>query len=484
MRATHISITNLRAFDSFTVDLPSVCILSGQHGSGKSSIEEILKYSLGRRPLADKGTRGVEHDPTMLRMGAEKGEAVITFSEDSGVEHLRLVVTPDSTTRQIKTRGSKKWVAASAEIDAFAEAISYDPMVLKELSARERVAALLKVMPLEITSDEIHAAVVGTDMERLAWPQPSLDSISAAYQTLEISRRDLNRDVKSLTAHADELESALPPETQAGSDWSSIAAGTDAHIAALRKTEADTIQRLTKEVSDFKETAANIKVQGHLEIDEDINALISDLERKRAERKQVLSGKEADAVEGIRSKANAELAQVRAELTPEIERLTAEASAARTHAEEQQRTQGARQAAQKARATATEKEAKSNDLTASMERLAKLKQEVAGRMKIPGMTIESPGPGMEVDACRIEDGKLVPFSCWNDSDKDVACLKVAVLARGSYGLVCVDDISKYLPDRKKAIIDAAKRYSMESGMQFVFAEAVAGPLTVVDGAAV
>ena len=481
MRATHLKIDNLRAFESFEADLPAITILSGDHGTGKSSIEEILKYTLGRRPLADKGSRGVEHDPGMLRMGAERGEAVIRFDESSAVELLRVVVTHDSTRRETKTRGSKKWVAAASEIDSFAEAISYDPMTLKKMTAKERVAALLKVMPIEVTEAEIKAAVAGTEMENLPWPNPSLEAINAAYAIIEIQRRDINRDAKSLTAHADELESALPPDAVEGQNWSQVADGIDKRISALRKKENDTIQRLTNEVANTKRAASDNKIAKHNAIDIDINAKISVLERERESRKQAATQAETEAVDIARDAANKEVSAIRAEVGPEIQRLTAEAASARTQSEAQQRTAGARDAAAKARTSVAEKEIQSEQMTAALTRLAALKTEVAGRMKIPGLTIESPGPGFEVDACRKQDGKLVPFSLFNDSDQDLICLRVAVFARGSYGLVCVDDISGYTEARREKVIAAAREYSSKNGMQFVFGEAVPSPLEIKDG---
>lgn len=481
MRAISIKIENLKAFRLFESDLPAVTILQGTHGSGKSSIEEILKYALGRRPLADKGSRGVEHDPGMLRIGVEKGFAEIKFSDDSEVEVLRVTVARDSTKRETKTRGSKRWIAAAAEIDAFAEAISYDPMVLKTMSAKERVAALLKVMPISVTAQEITTAMNGVGVQATIFKlPPSLDAINAAHADIETQRRDINREAKSLTAHAEELEAALPPDAAEGQDWTQVAGDLDSRISSLKKTETDTINRLTRQVSDVKSHCTDDKAERYRVIDLDINAKIAVLERERESLKHVAAQDESDVVDSVRDAANKELTEVRAEIGPEIAKLTAEAASARTQVEAQQRTIGTREAAKKARESATEKETKSERMTAALTRLAALKTEVAGRMKIPGLTIESPGPGFEVDACRVQDGKLVPFSLFNDSDKDLVCLRVAVLARGSYGLVCVDDISGYIPERREKVIAAARQYSKEAGMQFILGEAVEGDLRVVD----
>jgi hypothetical protein len=65
-------------------------------------------YGLGRRPLADKGAKSVRHDPGMLHGTADKGELLITFSEDSPAEYFRCRVEPDGTERKVKMRGARR----------------------------------------------------------------------------------------------------------------------------------------------------------------------------------------------------------------------------------------------------------------------------------------------------------------------------------------------------------------------------------------
>ena len=57
MRLTSIQINNLAAFKDFKAELPAVALIGGKHGVGKSSIERVLMYGLGRRPLAAKGSK-------------------------------------------------------------------------------------------------------------------------------------------------------------------------------------------------------------------------------------------------------------------------------------------------------------------------------------------------------------------------------------------------------------------------------------------
>ena len=59
-------------------------------------------------------------------------------------------------------------------------------------------------------------------------------------------------------------------------------------------------------------------------------------------------------------------------------------------------------------------------------------------------------------------------------------LRVAVLGRGAYGLVCVDSLGEYTEARRSGVIGAAKRYAEEFHMQFLFGEATEGPLEIAD----
>jgi hypothetical protein len=96
-----------------------------------------------------------------------------------------------------------------------------------------------------------------------------------------------------------------------------------------------------------------------------------------------------------------------------------------------------------------------------------LKASVGSRMKIKGWTIASPREGQPVDICREEDGALIPFSRWNDADVDQACLRIAVLYRGPFGLVCVDNMGNWNAGRRESVIKTCKKYAVSEKMQFL-----------------
>ena len=123
---------------------------------------------------------------------------------------------------------------------------------------------------------------------------------------------------------------------------------------------------------------------------------------------------------------------------------------------------------------------KSSAMTAALERLTKLKAEIAGRMKVKGVVIATPRDGQPVDLCRPEGDALVPFSRWNDADKDAFALRMAVLFRGPCGIVCVDNMANWNAERREAIIARCKVLAAENKMQFLLGLASGGELRVTE----
>lgn len=85
-----------------------------------------------------------------------------------------------------------------------------------------------------------------------------------------------------------------------------------------------------------------------------------------------------------------------------------------------------------------------------------------------------------MDLCRLEGGALVPFSRWNDADKDAFALRMAILFRGPCGIVCVDNMANWNAERRAAIIARCKVLATENKMQFLLGVATDGELTVTE----
>ena len=490
MRITSITITNLAAFAEWSSLLPAVAILEGPHGVGKTSIERVLMYAFGRRPLAGKGSRAVQHDPGMLHGQAERGEAILTF-EGGDIESLRVVVKPDSTQRTVKMRGRKAWEDAGQLIDDITSALAYNPMSFADLEPKERIEAFLKVVPVDISVEETVAAIGGV----VPWVgKPSLEAINAIYEDIYKARTSENSAADTQAKYASQLEAALPPAVE-GDDWNAEVARLRADKAVLEASEAEEIKRVSKEFQDAKDAAAQVRRASESAVDkvlatdlDIIDQQIKALEAKKYELRSVadiqksgFATTETQAVESARAAANTEASEIRTHNAPIHATLTTDIATADERSRAAAQADVTRESARVARQEAEGHKAKSAAMTAALERLAALKAEVAGRMSIKGVTVASPRAGLPVDICRQEGESLVGFSRWNSASQDQFCLRMAILFRGACGVVCIDNLANFSPERQRGIIDSCRKYAREKGMQFLLGMATdSGELRIVD----
>ncbi len=484
MRITSISITNLAAFKDFTVKLPAVGVLEGKHGVGKSSLERVICYCFGLRPLAEKGQKSIMHNPTILHGTSERGECVLSF-DDGALESLRVRVTPDKTERTVKVRGKKSWELAGQQIYDITNALSYNPLEFRDLSPKERLEAFLKVVPVTITLEEVKAAVGGVVP---VTGDPSLESINALYEDIYKARTTENSAVDTQTKYAAQLEAALG-HVAPGENWDAEVARLRSEKSTLDASEQQEIQRIGKELAARKDALAADRRQADEILDRNVNAeldilreKISALENRRSQDKAKHAEAESIGIEAERTAANAKVSELRGANAPLHHKLTADIATAEERARKSAQDEGTRKAAEQARAEAQEHTVRSRAMTEALDRLKALKDAVAGRMSIKGVEIAAPRPGQPVDICRREGEALVPYSIWNDADADAFALRMAVLYRGPCGLVMIDNTGNWSPARRAQIIERCKKLAESDGMQFLLGTATdEGELRVVEG---
>ncbi len=479
MRLTSISITDLAGFAG-TVNFPlhAVSIIEGNHGTGKSSLLDVLSYAFGRRPLSEPGSRGVDHDAAMINGSKERGEAVIIFDDASS---LRVLVTTDSTTRQIKSPGTKKWDRATPQfIDSLVNALSYDPFSLKALSEKQRIEALLLASPVTVTQAEIEACLAGALGFRV--PEvPSIETVDTLSDHIRELRRTRNVAADTQRKHAQQLREALPASSQDDVDWQKQAhdkrndrEALTIELAGVKKLIGDTFRGHEQECKNNHQKAVDkakvVYDEAVAKLRDAYNAMVADSLKACNEE-----------IEAARALANKTVRDKQTEIQPKHEALTAEIATAEERALATAQVTGTRAAVDAADKEATTHQAESDKMTAAIERLAALKTTVAGRLKIPKITIAAPKEGQPIDICRDEKGSLVPFSRWNEADKDMFCMRMAVLMHGACGVVFVDEIGHLTEERKTALMKTAKKYAAE-GMQFIFSQAAETELTVREAA--
>jgi len=459
MRLKSIAITNMAGFAKFSADLPAIALVQGGNEQGKTSFLDCIKYCFGRG-----------HDPAMIHGTADFGEVLVTFDTGAQVK-ARAVRESNTTTRSYKAPGATRFLVGRAEIDAMTNAVSYDALEFMRLEPKGQVETLLRVMPMEVKPEELKAAL--GEMAGLVEVQPAGTSgmvvVDAAHKNIYDQRREVNGQADLQAKHAVALESALPPPAPEGTDWEAETKRLRAEVARIDTQESTALAQLRTELDATKETANQAYRVAVAKIDEDINAEIRELERKRTARTEGAADDEKTVVGAARKTANEAAATAGESCKPRRDRATAELATATERARAQQQATGTRLAVEKARAEVAVLKSKSDAMTAALDRLQALKETVAARIPLNGITFPN---GL------LADAKGVPFARWNDATKMTFCLKLAVLAHGEAGFICLDGAQQFDPEHRKALYTAAKKYADEKGLQFVIATVTQGPLQI------
>lgn len=438
MRLTSISITNMAAFESFETKLPIVALIQGRNGDGKTSLLDCFKYAFGRG-----------HNEDMIHGNAPEGEILIEFDNGAAVK-CRAVRERNETTRSWRAPGSKRFIVSREQIDAISNAISYDPLAFLDKDEKEQIQILLRIMPVECKPEEIAAAVGGLAFDSDALSDNTLQMIDAIHKQFYDRRRDYNVAADAQLKHAAELEKALPPPAPEGADW-------NAEAVRLQAEKADIEQTQVKQIAAIRQAFEEEKAAAAKEYEEAVSAAAQTRDTR---------------VENARSMANDTVNKLKAVDTPALTKLTTDLATAQERARAIAQAEGTRQAAEVAKQEAATKRGEAAKLTDALDRLGQLKETVAARLPIKGITIQ------DGRILRDESGKLVPFARWNTESKMRFCLRIAVLAHGEAGFICIDNAEHFDSEKRAALINTASKYAEKDGLQFIIASVSDQPLAV------
>lgn len=466
MRLQHVTITDMAGFSGVhEFDLPAICLISGKNGRGKSSLLDCLRYCF------DSG-----HDEDMIHSGAECGE-IIVLLDDGGAVRARAARADNKTTRDWRLPGARKWNINRSFIDKISAAISYNAASFLDLPERKQIESLLAMMPIKVDTSEVTEAIgsAATLVKLPVLPATinGLELVDLSYDSIYDQRRELNVAADTQEKHASELERALPPPAPEGEQWSSQVETLRKQVEDLESKERHDLGELTIMFRGVKDDQTARCNGLEIKINQEIDAEILALEKKRDAALGVVRKVRDEYIEEARQIGVSEAARIRGENAPVREQLTAELATAEERARQHERTEGTREAAIVARREATDKKANSEILTESLTRLKDLRLKVAERLPIKNI--------------RIQDGRLfnldkVAFKRWNTVQQLVFCLKIAVIAHREAGFVCVDNFEHFDTQMKEAALAACRKYAEDEGMQFILCAVSDEPeLKVVEG---
>ena len=436
MRLTSVSITNMALFEKYETKLPVIALIQGKNRQGKSSLLDCTKYAFGRG-----------HNEDLIHGNAPEGEILIEFDDGAAVK-CRAVRDKHETTRSWRAPGSKKFVVSREQIDAIANAISYNPLSFLDMSEKEQLETLLRIMPIEVSDQEIQNALGGVVVDTEVRTN-ALDHIDGLRKVIYDTRRDRNSAADTQTKHAAELEKSLPPAAP-GTDWNAESLRLQAEKERIETHQAERIRAIGQLFDQEKEAAAK-EYQNRVE-------LAAQIRDKR--------------IEDARGQANIAGKKVKADDAVVLEKLVTELATAQERSRSIAQAEGTRKAIASAQQSAKENREESAKFTAALERLDKLKEAVALRLPIKGVKVENGR------IFREENGQQVPFPRWNTESQLAFCLRVAVLAHGQAGFICVDDAEHLDSEKRTKLVEAAQKYAESDGLQFLIASVSDTPLTV------
>lgn len=460
MKVHSITIKNILGIESLEIKPGSVTEVSGENGSGKTSVLESIKGALGSG-----------HDATLLRNGAEQGEVVLVLED--GVE-ISKKITADKSTLSVKHPEFGKIAKSQAYIQKLVDALSLNPVAFLTAPAKERVDLLLKAVPMTVTAEQLgfvpNVALEGIDLDKHA-----LEVFAKIGKAVYDLRTGINRVVKEKRATAAQMRETLPTDAEDGQDWGDVLKATTEEFRDLQKSTQVRVSAIKKDAMDaaqaqkdlFSTKAGMVKSEGEAEIEKLRRDFEEACEKIRADSGIEIERCRQDcdaAIAGIDRSREEALKAAEAEYRPRHNELSEKLGQAKTMVEAHTKAETTRQFILKLEEDSAHMEGQSEKLTASLTSLEALKASLLSSMPIKGL--------------EIRDGEIyvdgIVFDRVNESKRIRLAIEIAKLRAGSLGLVAVDGLEKL--DAKS--FETFRKEAGKSGLQFIISRVSEGELSV------
>lgn len=457
MKLVKATFRQIMHFDFFELTPKDITIASGGNGTGKTSLLEAVKAVFGGA-----------NDATLVRRGADAGEAVLVF--DDGAT-LRRRFRADGGRGDLKatTRELGNVSKAQAFADSLVDPLALDPSVFLAAAPKERVKLLLQTIPMEVRPGQLAEAlgesVATPELLKRAWRpgEHALVAIDALARELYDERTGVNRSAGDKAKTVQELD-ASGATADLGTDWTERAllvehdlkAAEEAGAEERRKAEDEERKRIEsiRAIRDDARRAAGAAYEAAVRVaaaardraTEDADAAFIEEEKKLhahygAAREQALTSR-----------------------APAIAALQANLQDARTRAEQAAKARGVAETVDRLRGEAEALQARSAALTAALDGLEGLKARLCEKLPVTGL--------------RLVDGDLqldgVAFDRVNTAERVRIAAELALLRLGKLRLVVADGLEALEPEARAALI---ARFEA-ADVQFLGSEVTQGPFKV------
>ena len=491
MKVSKISISNVLGVESleFQPKESGVTVIQGRNREGKTSVLEALKAVV-------KGG----HDATLLRKDSTEGNIVLVL--DSGVELTKRVRSEDS--KLSAKVGLGRMDSIKTWLDSIVDRETFDLMAFLESPAKDRVKTLLRAIPLNLPKERMDPLYAKAGITVGEWDamksQHPLEVLSVVDKRIYDTRTGVNRVAKEKTATAAQLRQAVPAVLSTVGEMKSVLAENRKAIDALttqkNKSFAENVKLMGERIQVVEiDSAQLIRDKSDtimVEIRKNENATINQvkeiedqvtdlrrqqnkIEHESTQSRDVMKSNLASYMADIKQKKTQDIAAIQLECQSQasernsvfegqISELKTAVKVLESTMESAQKAEQTLEFATQAEFAAVKFQKESDELTAAMDELGSIRNDLVKDLPIPGMT--------------VVDGEVylndTPFDRLSGAEKITLAFEVAKRCAGDLKLVVCDGIEA-LDAESFAVLE---RLAEESCFQVVVTKVSEGRLEI------
>lgn len=429
MRLAHVKIRDILGIDELEFDAGAFTLIEGRNGSGKTSVLEAIKC------VTKGGT-----DATLLRNGANDGEAILVFDDGSSI---RKRVTDKTQSISFRDADGKAQGSPMTAIAQLVDAFSVNPVAFLQAPAKQRVSVLLESLPTQADPARIREIVGDPDMPVTG--ENALRQIDNAYTVIFDERTGTQRAAREKEATITQLAGALPP----------AGAGATGDPVALRArlNEIDDDERA--EMKRIEDRLASLRTEHESKVTE-MREEIAAIQSRLSTAAQEFADWQGKAAQR-RADAAGEFAEQRAPVRAQLVALDADQESAI-------RAKATRETIGKMEAQAESLRQDAQRQTAALEALTAYKAELLSSLPIDGL--------------EVRDGEIfrhgVAFDRLNKAQQVEIAVEIAKLRAGDLKVICVDDLEMLDSEH----FEAFREQALASGLQLIVTRVSDGDFAV------